>query len=925
MKKILKITGIVILVFLVLIVSVPVLFKGKILKIAKDEINSTLNAKTDFDLSLSLIRSFPNVSVGLKNFYIAGVNDFEGDTLFKAQSVEVVADLISAIKMENIKIRKITVENPRVHAWVRPDGKVNWDIMKETEDVAETDTTSSTMKVELKKFTINHAYVRYDDDSSKMSAALDDLNFIMNGDLSEDFTTLSFQSNAKFFNFVYEGIRYMKDVAVTLNMDVDADLKNSKYVLKDNALTLNDLLVRFEGNFAMPNDEDITMDIKYGLDKADFKSLLSLVPAIYMADYKGLQASGNVKMDGSVKGTYNEKSMPNVVLNMLVQNGKFKYPDLPKSADNIAVDMNLFFDGVQYDNTTVDINKFHVELGGNPVDMSLNIKTPMSDMYLNGNVKMDLDLATINDVIPLDSTTLTGKIKASLDFMGNMSYIENNQYDKFRADGTVEITDFLYKSPDLPKDLNIARSSLAFSPQYLDVKNFDATIGKSDIHLSGKLEDFLPYVFKDETIRGNFIFTSGVLDLNEFLTDSEETTAETDTVPLSVFEVPANVDFKLVSRIDKMYYDKLEIDNTIGTILVKDSRVILDGVSLNMLDGSMKLNGEYNTKDIKNPMVDFDFNAAAIDVPSAFSAFTTLQKFAPIASKAVGKVSLGMKFSSILDKNMMPLLQSIVGKGKVSSDALGIKSSATFNKLGNALNTKAFDNMIMKKLGVDFNIRDGKLMVSPFETSVGGAKLLIGGDQGLDQKMNYTIGINIPREELGAAANKAVDNLLSKAAGAGLKIDPLQTLNIKAKVTGTFKDPKIGLDMAENSASAKDAIKEEVKQAVQEQVDAKKEQARAAAQAEVDKIMAQAQKEADQIRAKAAAGADVIRKEANTNADNLVKKAKDPISKKLAEETAKKIKQEGEASAQKVIKEADAKANAVIKAAQDQSNKLLAE
>jgi hypothetical protein len=174
---------------------------------------------------------------------------------------------------------------------------------------------------------------------------------------------------------------------------------------------------------------------------------------------------------------------------------------------------------------------------------------------------------------------------------------------------------------------------------------------------------------------------------------------------------------------------------------------------MNMLDGSMKLSGEYNTKDVKNPMVDFDFKASAVDIPAAFAAFSTLQKFAPIASKAVGKVSLVMKYTSLLDEHMMPRLNSVVGIGNLATDLVGLKSSSTFTKIGNALNTKAFDNMTFKKLGINFNIRNGRLIVNPFETKVGNASLLIGGDQGLDQTMNYTIGINIPRSELGAAAN----------------------------------------------------------------------------------------------------------------------------------------------------------------------------
>ncbi len=925
MKKFFKISGITLLVLFLLILIIPIAFKGKIMKIAKDQINQNLNAKVDFDLSLSLIRSFPNVSVKLKNMYVAGVNEFEGDTLFQVKSFEVVADLVSAIKMENIKIKRISVDYPRVHAWVTPEGKVNWDIMKDT-GTEEEDTSSSdmNMKVELKKFEINHALIRYDDDSSKMNASLDDFNFLLKGDLSQDFSSLNMSSNTKFVNVVYGGIRYLRDVALTMQMDVDADLKNSKYTLKDNFVALNDLVLRFDGNVGMPNEEDIVIDLKYGLDKADFKSLLSLIPAIYMKDFKDVKTAGKLQLDGKVQGTYNEKTMPDVALKLLVENAMFKYPDLPKSADHIGIDVNVFYDGVQNDNTTVDVNKFHVELGGNPIDMTLNLKTPMSDMFINGSIDMNLDLATINDVIPLDSTVLKGKIQAGLDFMGLLSYIENEQYEKFKADGSMSIKDFTYSSPDMPKDFTINDASMVFSPKFVDVKNFDAIMGKSDFHLSGKVEDFIPYVFDDKTIRGNFVFTSGVLDLNEFMSDeSEPVTEETDTVPLTVFEVPSNIDFKLVSRIDKMYYDKLSIENTIGTILVKESRVILEGLTMDMLEGKMKVSGEYNTKNVKKPLVDLDFSATSIDIPSAFSSFTTLQKFAPIAGKAIGKINLGMKFSTLLDEQMMPLLKTVAGNGNLKSDLVGIKSSAAFDKIGNALKTKAFDNMTLKNLGIDFEIRDGKLMVKPFETNLGGAKLLIGGDQSLDQTMNYTIGISIPRSELGAAANAPIDNLLSKASGAGLKIDPLKNLNFKAKVTGTFTDPKVGLDMADNSSGAKDALKDEVKQAVQQQIDTKKEEAKAAAQAEVDKIMADAQKQADALKAKAADAADLVRKEANANADKLVAKAKDSISKKLAEEAAKKVRQEGETSAQKIIKEADVKADAIMKAAQEQGNKLL--
>jgi hypothetical protein len=923
MKKFLKIFGIFILAVLLLLFILPFAFRGKIIKIAKDQINSSLNAKADFDnLSISLFRHFPDLSLGVKNMYIAGINDFKGDTLFSANSINVVVDLVSAIKMKDIKIKKIYVNKPRIYALILADGRANWNIVKETPGATDTTASNLNPKIELKHFELKNAFIRYDDNEGKIYTTLNDMDFVMTGDMSKDFTTLSINSNTGLLNVVYDGVRYLKNASLAVNMDVDADLKNWVFTLRKNTFDLNELVLKFDGTIGLPNSTDMVFDLKYGLEKTDFKPVLSLIPAVYMKDFKDVQASGQLKLNGTIKGTYNDKVMPNVVLNMKVENGMFRYPSLPKSADHIAIDVNLFYDGVQMDNSTVDVNKFHVELGGNPVDMTLNVKTPVSDMYVNGTLKMDLNLATVNDVIPLDSTKLTGKIKAGLDFMGFVSSVEKGEYEKFKADGSLIIKDFTYSSSDLPKEVRIMDANILFSPRYLDMQTFKAAMGKSDFSASGKLENFIPYAFKNETIHGSFIFTSGMMDLNEMMGSSTQTAAA-DTAPLTVVAVPGNIDFKLVSRIDKILYDKLEIENAVGTILVRDSRVILDGLNMSMLDGSMQLSGEYNTKDMKNPSVDMNFKATTIDIPMAVKAFSTLKKFAPIADQAVGKVSISMKYSSYLDPHMMPVMKSIIGKGNFTSNVIGLKSSAMFDKIGDALKTKAFNNMTLNNLSINFEIRDGRLMVDPFETKMGNTNLMIGGSQGLDQTMNYAVGITIPRSDLGSSANEVIDNMISKATSAGLKVDPMVNLTIHARVTGTFKDPKVGLDMKENSSKSKEEIKAQVMEAVKVEVDKKKEEARAAAQVEADKIMAEAQKQADLLKKNAEDAANVVRNEANTNADNIVKKANDPISKRIAEEGAKQVKKEGEASAQKILKEADAKANDVLKSAKEQSDKLL--
>jgi hypothetical protein len=88
MKKFLKITGLILFVILLLMISLPFIFKGKILETVKTEINKTVDARVDFKrLELNFFRSFPNASVSLDNFYIAGINEFENDTLFYAENL----------------------------------------------------------------------------------------------------------------------------------------------------------------------------------------------------------------------------------------------------------------------------------------------------------------------------------------------------------------------------------------------------------------------------------------------------------------------------------------------------------------------------------------------------------------------------------------------------------------------------------------------------------------------------------------------------------------------------------------------------------------------------------------------------------------------------------------------------------------------
>jgi hypothetical protein len=935
MKKALKIFGIVILILLVVLITAPFIFKGKIVNIANEQLAKNLNAKASFEnINLSLIRNFPNLSIRLEGLIVAGIDEFEGDTLLNLKSLNIVVDVLSAIKMENIEIKQIILSQPRINALVLADGTANWDIVPESEEteveVPDTTVSEFSTKISLKLFKISEAFIRYDDRSSNMSAGLENFNFTLSGDMSQDYTSLVVDSETEKLNFTMDGIRYLKNVLLKMHFDVGANLKESIYKLEKNVVSLNALELNFDGSIAMPESGDIFTDIKFGTNNASFKTLLSLVPAIYLQDYSDLQTTGNLKLDGIIKGAVTETETPNVDARLVVSDATFNYPDLPKAARDVQIDIDLHYDGVQMDNTTVDINVFHVDLGGNPIDLILNLRTPITDPFTNGKLTAILDLATLSDVVILPDTEMRGNINAQLDWMGNLSSIENQKYEEFKADGNIVVSNFYYDSPDIPKAFTLHNAQMKFSPRFIELASFDAQLGASDFRMQGRLSNYIPFVLDDKTIVGELNLNSRLIDLNEFMTGEdavEETVPESDTMPLEVIGVPANIDFRLSSSIGRVNFDNLVIDNLEGVIIIKDQKVEMQNLSLNMLDGSFVLSGEYNTQDLNNPLARFDFQANNVNIPKAVEAFDVVGKMAPIAKKATGNISVGMSLTTFLTQQMEPVIATMYGKGNLGSKQIGIKEASAFNSLGKALNTDAFRNLTLNDINLNFEIVDGRILVEPFETSMGNIKMLIGGEQSLDNTLNYGVNLSAPRELLGLE-NPVVNNLYSSAASKGINIEKAESVNILARITGPMNDPQVKLDLKDNVKSTAADIKEELKETATQIIEEKKEEVKAdvkkQAREEADKIIGEAEKQAATIKAEAKKSADAVRYEANANADKLIKEAgNNPLKKATAEAAAKKIRDEGDSKARKIESDAGSRADKVVSDAKVRANKLL--
>lgn len=884
MKKTLKIIGIVLLVIIVLLVTLPFLFKDKIVEKVKEEVNKSLNAKVDFkDVDISIFRSFPDFSLSLDNLQVIGVDEFAKDTLTTIKSFKVTLDIMSVIKGEKMQIEEIILDQPNIHAIVLKNGKANWDIAKPSPEDTSKPAEPTNFKIGLRKFEITNGKVIYDDASTGTLAVIEGLNHTLKGDFTQDVFTMETNTEMANTNVSYGGVKYLSKVNTGIKADLEMDMVKSKYTFKQNEFRLNELVFVLDGWVAMPKG-DIDMDLKFGAKQNDFKNFLSLVPGMYTKDFSNVKTSGKLAFDGSAKGIFNDKRMPAFNFNLQINNASFKYPDLPTAVNNILVDLKVSNPDGVLDHTLVNLAKMHLDLGKEPVDAHVVVKTPISDPDIDAWVKANINLANVSSMIPLEpNTKIAGLINADLTAKGRMSSLDQKKYEDFNAAGKVLVTDLIYTSPDVPAGTEIKKMDLTFNPQSARLNAFDAVAGKSDFHAVGALENVIGYVFKDQTIKGSLDFSSSFIDLNEFMkpddAPAQKEQPKGEEQPAQAPEIPANIDFILTSKITKMLYQDIEINNMSGTITLRDQSVKMSNLKMDMLDGQMVMNGTYLGKEVKQPKVEFDMDIKSFDVQKTAKSFVTVKKMAPVVEKASGKYSTKIAFTGSLDEHMKPVMNTLNGAGNLKTENVVVQGYEPLNKVAEALKYDPIKTVSLNNVNISFKFENGRIAVAPFDLNVGPVKTKIGGTSGFDQSIDYTMNIEMPRSLLGGQANSLINKGVDIANSKGANFTAGEKINLNALIGGTVTKPTVKLDLKEGANKAVDELKDRAK----EEINKKKKELEDKARNEADKAKKEAEDRINAEKQKAQAEADRLKREAEEKA-----KAESERLKKEAEEKAKK-------------------------------------
>lgn len=783
-KKTMKIAGITLGVILLLLLILPFAFQGKLAKLVKEEGNKMLNAQFDFrTLNISLLRNFPSASVSLEDFWLKGTGPFENDTLIQAGELTAAVNLFSLFGDGGYDISRIIVKDTRVHAIVLEDGRPNWDVMKPSPDAEtpEDETAQETFRIKLQKLSVDNLSVVYDDRQGGVFADLSRLEADCSGDFGSDRTVVDLKMETPSLTCRTGGIPLLNKVSLEADMDVDADLAGGKFTLRENMLRLNAIQLNLDGWLAQTK-QGMDMDFRLNTNEVGFKELLSLIPAIYAKDFQDLKTDGKVTLNAFARGSMEGNTkVPQFEVNLDVKDAMFRYPSLPAGVEKINISALVRNAGGPLDATEISVAPFDFVLAGNPFSLKATVKTPVSDPDFHLTARGKLDLGKVKEVYPLDDMQLNGLVQADLELGGRLSMVEKEQFEQMQAKGSLRLNQMKLVLKDMPP-VDIQQSVFTFSPRYLQLSETTVNIGKNDLTLDSRFENYLGYALKGSTLKGTLNVSSNHLNLNDFMSaDTTAAVAEVpaDTAAMGVIRVPENIDFQMQAAFRELLFDKMTLTDGKGTLLVRNGTVDMRNLSFNTMGGSVTMNGAYAAPQKKQPELNAAFDMRNISFAQAYQDLGLVQQLAPIFAGLKGNFSGNLQIDTPLDATMSPVMSAVQGKGALSTKDLSLSGVKFIDQVADIVKKPSLKEITVKDLNIDFEIKDGRVTTKPFDLKLGDYNMNLSGSTGLNQTIDYTGKITMP-----------ADGIASK----------LGTVDMT--IGGTFTSPKVGIDMASLARNA---------------------------------------------------------------------------------------------------------------------------
>ena len=794
-----------ILIFLILFVAglaiaMPYLVEGKLATLFKEKVNEQINATLDFEsVEFSLWKGFPDAHIEVNELVLINKAPFEGDTLFKADQIDLEMSLgvIFQGSSSDIGVKKLELENALLNIIVDSLGQNNYDIAKTTSatESAASGKSGGEVSFDLKEYHIKRSRVNYRDMQSRTFLEVRDIRHNGWGDLGLEVSDLQTETEA-LVSLEYDSVAYLSDHRIALTAGIGIDLNLNKYVFLKNEAQVNQLPLVFDGFVQIEEDQQL-VDLNFRTPSSDFKNFLAVIPKRYSQDIQNVRTRGNFSVNGKVKGVVSEESIPTFDIKINADNASFRYPELDKAVNDVNIDAELLNTSGKPEETYLDLRELAFNLDGDRFRMKALVENLTGNTAVDAEIKGKLNLDNVAKAYPMPSTyDLGGILVADISTKFTMADVEAKKYENTQTKGTLNLLEFEYSGEELQNPLQVKLAAVEFNPQSVKLNYFDGKLGQTDFSATGRIDNLLGFFFNKEKMEGRFQMKSEQFVVNDFMVDerieSDEPGESGPNQPELVQEkikIPPILDCTIDAEAKKVLYDNLTLRNVSGQLKIKEETATISNLKADLLGGKLQVDGLVSTKD---PLPEFSLtlDAKSLKVGEAFGSLSLFKVLAPVGEALDGKLQSKVSFEGNLKDNLSLDLGTIKGllNSRITTTEINADRAPLLSALDSGFEFIDFEALKVQDLKTELAFDNGKAVLKPFSLQYKDIPIQISGGHAFNQQLDYRISMEVPVKYLGEEVNSLLQSLNDP------DLNKL-TIPVQAKLTGFYSTPKLESDL----------------------------------------------------------------------------------------------------------------------------------
>jgi hypothetical protein len=771
-------------------VSLVLIYEKDVVNLVIKELNKHLKTEVRIDpenIDLTILKSFPDCAIEFKELTAMDSKDFGStDTLLYAKRLSLAFN-IKDLFNKNYSIKKITLDQAQCYLKVDKKGNANYMVWKSDG----TNEGADSLKFALEKICLTKVELIYKDSKHriKLNTSIKELNFT--GKFNNENYTLKSDGRAFVNLFQVEKVKYLNDKNV--KFDIEFEVTGSTYTIKKSESFINETHIVSNGSFVI-KDSLQSLDVNFNGKNLDISTTLSLLPEQFRNKITDYESDGEFYASGEC---HYKNGQPFVLRSDFgIKKASITYKQQNTTLRNVnltgSIELTEKYSSLKLKNVSAELNS---NTFTGDVELS-NFEDPYLKLKFAANTKLEELMA----FYPIDTLQeVSGSINVTAEIEGLISEMKSNAYSPaIQAKGKAVISDLKAKFKQSDKLINIPEGELQLNDRHLNVYGLKLIKGKSDVMLVGEMPNFLSYLF-DAKVPLTIIarVTSENIELEDFLFGAGKS-SETSSVAIS-----DKLDFNISVDVKHLSLGKFTADNIKGNMLLKNQKVALRDLMLNVTDGEVKLNAFADASG-ENIKVSADCELNKLNIRKLFTQLNNLGQTTIQDVNLKGYVTASIDFAATWDRKLNADLNSINLTSSILIERGELIGFKPLESLAKYIDVNELRHIRFSTLQSAVEIKNRVITIPRTSIKSNAINLELWGKHTFDNIIDYHIQLLLS-ELLAkkARTNKNFDEELSL-----VENDPDNRRSVFILMTGPIDNPSIKYDRK----GAKEKIKQDIKQ-----------------------------------------------------------------------------------------------------------------